>query len=147
MKTSAPSLIGALLVAIAGALGCTSTTAPDPGAFATTPAATVTSDSNTFRLALYSAPEVQPSRGLNSFRLVVTKVADESPASGLEIAIVPWMPAMGHGASVRPSVDVGTDPGVYLVSNVNLFMPGLWELRTTIGGSESDHATAQFEID
>ena len=36
----------------------------------------------------------------------------------------------------------------YDVTNVNLFMPGLWEIRTTIGGARatSDHVAPQFDI-
>lgn len=48
---------------------------------------------------------------------------------------------------MKPTVQAGAEPGVYTVSNVNLYMPGLWEIRATIGGStQRDHATAQFEV-
>jgi hypothetical protein len=87
-----------------------------------------------------------PTRGVNTLQLVFTHVNDGSPAAGLEVDVVPWMPAMGHGASVKPSVHAETQPGTYTVTNVNLFMPGLWEIRTTIGGPASDHVTPTFEI-
>ena len=48
---------------------------------------------------------------------------------------------MGHGTSLVPSV-METSPGIYLVTQVGLFMPGAWVLRTTISvtqaGSSSD---------
>lgn len=140
------------LVALAACLGlavaaCGDSGSADTGTFATTPATVLTTETGRFRIALHSAPDATPSRGVNALRLVVTKVADGTPASGLDVDIVPWMPAMGHGASVKPSVTPATDPGVYTVSNVNLFMPGLWEIRATIGGATPpDHATAQFEV-
>jgi len=143
------ALVIASLVTAAGvaAAACSAGGSADTGTFAATPATVLTSNAGSFRIAMHSAPDAQPSRGVNALRLVVTKVADGTPAVGLQVDVVPWMPAMGHGASVKPSVTPGIEPGVYIVDNVNLFMPGLWEIRATIGGAaQPDHATAQFEV-
>jgi hypothetical protein len=138
------SMVGAL--ALAG-LGCSSgSSGADTGAFGATPAAVVTTDAGSYRIAVHSAPDAVPSRGNNSLRFVVTRASDGAPVSGLSLDVVPWMPAMGHGASVKPTVAPGTEAGTYTASNVNLFMPGLWEIRTTIGGETSDHVTAQFDV-
>lgn len=138
-------VVGSVLALVGAA--CSDAGAPDTGTFAATPATVLTTEGGSFRIAVHSAPDAQPSRGVNALRLVVTKVADGTPAAGLAVDVVPWMPAMGHGASVKPSVTPGSEPGIYTVDNVNLFMPGLWEIRTTIGGAaQPDHATAQFEI-
>jgi len=137
---------------IASSLAVTATAcgdggAVDTGTFATTPATVLTTDAGSFRISVYSAPDAQPSRGVNALRLVVTRVADGAPVGGLQVDVVPWMPAMGHGASVKPSVTAGSERGVYTVDRVNLFMPGLWEIRATLGGAAPpDHATAQFEV-
>jgi hypothetical protein len=139
-------LILAIVASALFAAACSSSGTSDTGTFGETPASVLTSDTGTHRIAVHSAPDAQPSRGLNSLRLVVTRVADGTPATGLEVDVVPWMPAMGHGASVKPIVKADAEPGVYTVENVNLFMPGLWEIRATIGGSATDHATAQFEV-
>jgi hypothetical protein len=142
----ARSFACALALALASG-GCGSgSDATDDGAFAATPAAIVATDAGNYRIALHSAPDAVPSRGNNSLRLVVTRVADGSPATGLTLDVVPWMPAMGHGSSVKPTVEAGSEPGAYIVSNVNLFMPGLWEIRTTIGGETSEHVAPQFEV-
>ncbi len=130
--------------------GCSSAEAStDPGAISQTEAAVVTSDEGSYRISVHSAPDALPSRGVNTLRLVVTRMSDGAPVSDLTLDVVPWMPAMGHGASVKPSVEPGPDPGSYTIHNVNLFMPGLWEIRTTIGAStpaRSDHAAPQFDI-
>jgi hypothetical protein len=140
-------MVGLLGVSATGlSSGCSSAGASDPGAISATAAAVVTSDGGSLKIAVHSAPDAQPTRGVNTLRLVVTRVSDGTPASDLALDVVPWMPAMGHGASVKPSVEPGPDPGSYTVTNVNLFMPGLWEIRTTIGGSTSDHVAPQFEI-
>jgi len=152
MKSWVSRGAGSVIIVIAcGALGalaggCSGSGAGDTGTFAADPAAVVTSDAGTYRVSVRSAPDAVPSRGVNTLRLAVMRVSDGSAATGLELDVVPWMPAMGHGASVKPSVQPGPEPGIYTVSNVNLFMPGLWEIRTTIRGSISDHVTPQFEI-
>jgi hypothetical protein len=126
--------------------GCSSAGASDPGTISETAAAVVTSDQGSLEISVHSAPAAEPTRGVNTLRFVVTRVSDGTPVPGLALDVVPWMPAMGHGASVKPSVAPGPDPGSYDVTNVNLFMPGLWEIRTTIGGSTSDHVAPHFDI-
>lgn len=137
-----------VLVACASATsGCSSSGATDPGEVSETPAAVVTSESGGYRISMHTAPDAVPSRGVNTLRMNVTRISDGAPATGLALEVVPWMPAMGHGASVKPTIEPGSAPGSYMVSNVNLFMPGLWEIRTTIAGpSSSDHVAPQFEI-
>jgi hypothetical protein len=71
------------------------------------------------------------------------------------------MPVMLHGASIQPSV-TETKPGVYLVTDVDMFMAGEWQLRTTIEapaapaspsngqaqgtGASTDHVGPIFQI-
>jgi hypothetical protein len=136
-------------VCMAGLTGLACSSAGDgsgDGTIASTPAAVVVSDNGIYALEIHSAPEPAPSRGVNTLRLKVTNAADGTPATDLSLDIVPWMPAMGHGASVKPTVSPGPEPGSYDVTNVNLFMPGLWEIRTKIGGTATDHAAPQFDI-
>lgn len=135
------------LVCAALAAGCGGDGVADPGTISAEPATTVTSDSGGYRISVHSAPDAVPTRGVNTLQMVVTRIRDGAPAAGLELDVVPWMPAMGHGASVKPTVSAEAKPGVFTVTNVNLFMPGLWEIRATIGGAtQADHATAQFEV-
>ena len=140
-----PLLTIALSVALLAA-ACSGGGSGDPGPVAAEPASTVISDSGIYQISVHSAPDAQPTRGVNTLRMVVTRANDGAAAAGLELDVVLWMPAMGHGASVKPSVHAEAEPGVFTVTNVNLFMPGLWEIRTTIGGTASDHVTPTFDI-
>ena len=135
------------LVATACA-GCSGSggSASDQGTVSEAPAAVVMSDTGGYRVSVHSAPDAVPSRGANTLRLDVVRASDGAAATGLALEVVPWMPAMGHGTSVRPTVEPGATPGSYTVTNVNLVMPGLWEIRTTIAGSISDHVAPQFEV-
>ena len=86
-----------------------------------------------------------PIRGRNTLAFDVSGIDGGASVEGLELTLTPWMPAMGHGTSIRPAVtDIGG--GHYRADNVVLFMPGLWELRVSIAGSLQDYAAPRFEI-
>ena len=51
---------------------------------------------------------------------------------------------MGHGSSAPTVTPQGH--GTYLVTEVYLFMPGLWVLETSIAGAASDHVDPQFQV-
>jgi subtilisin family serine protease len=105
---------------------------------------TVTSQSGHLAIDVRTSPQ-PPARGTNDVELTITGAADGGALDGLAIAVKPWMPAMGHGTSVVPTIAAETN-GKYLISGVDLFMPGLWELRLTISGSNEDYAAPAFEI-
>jgi hypothetical protein len=52
---------------------------------------------------------------------------------------------MGHGAPLTPNVSEDS-PGTYVVGDVDFFMAGTWELRTSISGPVTDHASPSFQI-
>jgi hypothetical protein len=55
------------------------------------------------------------------------------------------MPAMGHGTSITPTAtDMGS--GVYAITDLSLFMPGEWELRTQFTGPVDDTAAPTFDV-
>jgi hypothetical protein len=140
--------VGAALSMGAFTSGCSGGggTAPTAGDESFPSAAYVSSSSDTgaIHVDVRLAPSQPPARGLSTVELTVERASGE-PVDGLDLDIVPWMPAHGHGASLRPSV-TPKGGGKYLVSDVNLFMPGRWELRTTISGSVSDHVAPVIAV-
>jgi hypothetical protein len=102
--------------------------------FGAQPFATVTSAACSARFDAYSAPDPFV-RGEGEIEIVAT--AASAPLDGLDVSVVPFMPAMGHGASLSPVV-AAQGNGKYLVTNVVLSMPGEWQLRTQIGGACTD---------
>lgn len=131
----------ALLLLAAGCGGSTTPTASL--SFPETALTTVKGTSGLVNVAIRSSPQ-PPVRGLSNFQFTVTD-ASGTPVDGLQIAVEPWMPQMGHGSSITPTVtDVGG--GVYQVTQVYLFMAGLWQLRTTITGAMSDSVAPEFQI-
>jgi hypothetical protein len=102
---------------------------------------TVTSESGALRVELrVSATQ----RGTNSAVLTVTNIADSTPRDGLSIGMRPWMPSMNHGSSTPTVTPQGS--GHYQVSQLYLYMPGHWELQTTLSGPVSDHVSLAVEV-
>lgn len=103
---------------------------------------TVHTDDGALAVAVRTSPSQPPPRGTCAVELTITD-ASGAPKDGLALDVVPWMPSHGHGASTKPSI-VAKGGGRYVLTDVNFFMPGEWELRTTIGASE--HADPTLTI-
>ncbi len=136
----------AKLLAIASSaawVGCSSGTGPNPNDFPAQAYATLTGNSKALSVEVRSSPQ-PPTRGDVDVEMTVTDIATGKPQDGLELHIQPWMPAFNHGA-ITPTVTPEGN-GKYLVTEVDLFMAGLWELRTTFSGPVSDYVAPTFTI-
>jgi len=134
MKTTRLALAG-----LAACVGCSSGSgASASGSFPIS----VMSDSRSLHVELSASPP--PIVGNNTVELTVTRVSDNAPQDGLEVSVLPWMPAMDHGTSSPTITPEGG--GKYLVTNLYFFMPGTWILKTSFSGPLSDHAEPEFEI-
>ena len=138
-------LVIAVVAVVAGNVCCGgATTPPQPQlSFPAEPDQTVVSDLGALTVAVRFSPD-PPVAGSDAAQLTITD-ATGNPVSGLDLAVVPWMPAHGHGTSVNPTV-TETSPGVFVATPLYLFMPGSWELRMATSGSVDDTARAAFEI-
>ena len=113
--------------------------------FPRSPYVSLVSDSGKLRIEIRTAPDQPPTRGTSSVEMRVVEVATETPVDGIAFTVVPWMPAHGHGSSVKPTV-TAAGGGRYVLTNVDLFMPGRWELRTTFSGGANDSAAPAFDV-
>jgi|HubBroStandDraft_6_1064221.scaffolds.fasta_scaffold959447_2 hypothetical protein len=140
------SKIGVVCATALCALACSSSAGPpvEAGSFPETAYATATSDGMKLVVEVRTAPQ-PPVAGMNEAELVVSDSRTGQGVDGLSLGVVPWMPAMGHGTSIVPSVTAQGN-GRYLVTNLSLFMPGTWELRTTVTGPVSDHVAPAFQV-
>jgi hypothetical protein len=107
---------------------------------------TILSESGALSVTWECISSETPARARNRFELYIESTESELPADGLTLSMVPFMPAMGHGSSTVPEIDP-MGRGKYEAADVVLAMPGVWELRTTISGAESDYAAPRVEID
>jgi len=129
-----------------GAFGCggeSNGAQSPPPVFSGAPALAVTSASGALGAAVRFSPE-SPVVGLDAAELTITD-ASGAVVSGLSVVVVPWMPAHGHGTSTRPMVSEQA-PGVYVATPINFFMPGEWELRTTVSGPIDDTVTPALVV-
>jgi hypothetical protein len=149
VRTRAPTRAVTALLFVIGAFvasACGSGGNGPPASFSGPPTTSVTTDSGALSIDARTSPN-PIARGINALELNV-KDKSGAPKDGLAISAVTWMPAMGHGASVLPTV-TPKGGGVYDLTDVDLFMPGRWELRLTLNGSDSsatDHSTLVFDI-
>jgi hypothetical protein len=131
-------------VMLAGAAGCGPAPVVTPPHVATFPADALLSVDTTSGLHIDVRAEQQPPPpGVWSFEYTIAK--DSVPQTGLTFGVKPFMPQMGHGPSVVPTV-VEVGHGVYRIDEVDLFMSGAWELRTTFTGSVSDTTAPAFTV-
>ncbi|RKI15938.1 hypothetical protein D7Y15_12805 [Corallococcus sp. AB030] len=136
-------LMGTLL------LGATPSATPDAGSdggqvSAASSVGTVASASGRLRVEVLSS--MTPlRRGVQAFQVRITDAASGKPVPGVVLSVQPWMPAMNHGISEVPRV-TARDPGTFEVSDADLFMPGVWELRFTLKGTVEDSATVTLKL-
>ena len=123
------------------AAACTSA-APDPDAGPLESVATATSGHGMYQVDLLGHASVT-TRGNHDVQLVITDPTGAA-VDDLDLTVVPWMPAMGHGTSITPVVTPMGD-GTYAIDRVDLFMPGLWELRTTFHQPD-DYAAPSLQV-
>src|SRR5438105_15688721 len=96
----------ALAVALVASLGGCSDAPSQNGSDESFPSevyASAASATGALHVDVRTAPTQPPPRGTCTVELTVTD-AHGAPVDQLGVDVVPWMPAMGHGASVMPSV-------------------------------------------
>jgi hypothetical protein len=133
---------GLKVAVMAACVGCSSGSGPT-AEFPATAFSTVMTDSAMLRVEVRTSPQ-PPARGGIDAELTITDAASGAPRDGLTLQIRPWMPAMNHGSIMATITPEGS--GKYLVTEVDFYMAGLWELRTTISGPVSDYVAPQFQI-
>lgn len=136
---------GAAAVLLPMLIGCSGPAPTGREDFPNQSLLTLTSQSGAYQIELRTSPDQPPTRGDVAAQLTITNARSGAPEAGLDLTVVPWMPAMGHGTSVQPTISE-TAAGTYLVDHLILFMPGDWQLRTELGGTLSDHVTPTLEI-
>lgn len=146
MRTSRRPIVWQIVgVAVAAPLlvACGSEAPASSSAAVTKLPMTLLSASGALQVVVSGTPS-PPAQGEDTFEMAITN-SQGVPVTGLTLAVVPWMPAMGHGTSITPTVSE-SPPGTYVVGDVDLFMAGVWQLRTAISGPMTDDVVPTFNI-
>jgi hypothetical protein len=76
---------------------------------------------------LLESTPAPPSKDDNDWLVEIVSPTD-APLDDLEVSAVPFMPDHGHGTPKRTKISPAGEPGRYLIEEVNLWMPGIWEV-------------------
>jgi hypothetical protein len=140
----APRLLALPLTLALCLQGCGSSSASgEPVTFPADALQTEQSNDGHLSFEIRTSPQ-PPARGVLSVQYRITS-PEGAPLDGLTLTVIPWMPAMGHGTSTVPTVEARGN-GLYVLNDVNLYMAGLWELRTRISGHASGEVTPRLQI-
>ncbi len=94
----------------------------------------------TFRLE--AASPAPPALLSNTWTVKIADAAGNAPGASA-ITVTPRMPLMNHGSDQTPVVRSKGD-GTFEVSNIYLFMPGLWAVTFDVVGGEAVLDSAAF---
>ena len=102
-----------------------------------------------YTFTLVQASPAPPAQYANVWTLKVTDASGGSPSAS-QVALDPFMPLMGHGSDQVPSIAANAD-GTFTVTDVYLFMQGLWTVTVKVtqpadGGAEAPLDSAVFEF-
>jgi hypothetical protein len=87
----------------------------------------VTSASGNVKVSLMAASPAPPEIELNVWTLSVTDGSGNAIPNAAPV-MVPWMPDHGHGPSVQPTTTAMGDGKTFKVTDIDLFMAGVWRL-------------------
>jgi hypothetical protein len=99
---------------------------------------------------LMSANPAPPGRFLNTWTIQINAMASGvvgAPATGASMIVTPYMPDHQHGAGAYVVHVTETSPGQYELSEINLSMPGYWEVTIDAqAGAAHDTVVYKFCI-
>lgn len=105
------------------------------------------SENGHFTVTLRTADPAPPAKGDNTWTIEI-RDAGGTPVEGATLTVTPWMPDHGHGTSIDVQVAAGSDPGTYVLSSIDLRMPGLWEVTIEIdAGGVTDSVVFAFCVE
>lgn len=83
-------------------------------------------------------PAVAPA--INQLHSWTVKVSDTagSPVTGARLAVGGGMPQHGHGFPTKPRVTREVGNGAYLLEGMKFSMPGWWDIRFNIQGTQGE---------
>jgi hypothetical protein len=99
------------------------------------------------QVAFVDASPAPPERGDNTWRVAISK--DGAPQDDVAIEVEPYMPDHMHGSSIAAHVMPTDVAGEYVITPVNMFMPGLWQvtLYLTLPDGTEDLVEFDFCVD
>lgn len=104
-----------------------------------------TGEQGAIKGVLVSASPAPPERYENDWTVEFRDASDE-PLGDVELTMAePFMPAHNHDGTFAPVVAPLEAPGRFEIQDLNLWMPGLWEIRFTVESASAGSDYVVFE--
>ena len=150
-------LLGALALVAAPLAACSSTSTgggtgggtvasvcdTDPRAMAYAVGLSESATGDTMKVAFVDATPSPPAKGLNTWTVAITD-GNGKPVTGATLTVKPFMPDHGHGSSITPQVMPMATRGMYQITLLDFFMPGIWTNTFTITPASGPASSAVF---
>lgn len=99
--------------------------------------------SGKYTFTLVSAMPGPPSLDTNVWQVKVVDGSGKAPSAD-QLSAYPYMPKMGHGSSQVPRIAASGTDGEFTVSDVYLFMDGLWTVTISVASPPVDGGTPKI---
>lgn len=99
-----------------------------------------------FTVTIRAADPSPPDVGRNTWTLEVTDPSGAEVNEGGSVVVVPWMPLHGHGTTPPDYFGAANEDGTWTVPEVDLFMPGLWELTFEVADAAGTSDSVLFRF-
>jgi len=101
-----------------------------------------------FDVALLEAMPAPPDKGDNLWLVEVRDATSGAPVADTTLKVTPFMPDHGHGTAIQTVVTPLGEPGQLELDRINLWMPGLWEVRIKVTkDTDEDNVVFAFCIE
>ena len=98
------------------------------------------------KIQLLDASPAPPIRDYNDWQLVVMD-ASGAPLPDADLSITPWMPDHGHGSPNQATALIrAAEPGAWDLQDLDLFMPGYWEVHFDVELPNTDEGETGGEL-
>lgn len=113
------------------------------------PGMSIDSTDSVWTLTLVDASPAPPDKGKNYWLVELEATGDTTPVDGATMSVQEFMPDHGHGSTPPlPTVTPTGDPGQYTIDDIDLWMPGYWEVRVDVDkDSSTDRVVFPFCIE
>jgi hypothetical protein len=83
-----------------------------------------------YTFTLVEGTPAPPDLDGNTWTMKIVDATGASPTLA-QVGVTPFMPQMGHGSDQTPQIAANAD-GTFALSNIYLFMPGLWTITVAV---------------
>lgn len=97
------------------------------------------------KAVLISASPAPPVRKTNDW-VVEFRDTNDEPLTDVDVKMVqPFMPEHGHDGTFAPTIMPLDEPGQFEIDDINLWMPGMWEVRFSVESASLGEDYIVFE--